>query len=174
MNKMAIGSLTRYAKLGERIVIQLSKVLHYVGGTVLGLLVFFITVDVIGRYGFNRPIKGDFELVVLAAGIVGSFSLAYTLVGDGHIRIDIATSHFPRGVRRTLDIVAYLFGLIFWVLVTWRSVVYGITVKKSNLVSGMLPIPVYPFVFIVAFGCAVLCFVFLVKFVYSSTEGVNR
>lgn len=174
MNKRAIGLLWKYARLGERIVVLLSKLLHYLGGTVLGLLVLFITGDVIGRYIFNRPIKGDFELVVLAAGIVGSFSLAYTLVEDGHIRIDIATSSLPRGVRRYLDIMAYLLGLIFWDLATWRSVVYGITTKKSNLISGMLPIPVYPFIFIVAFGCAVLCLVFLVRLIHLLMEAKNK
>jgi len=174
IKKMESNLFIRWVKLLEGAVVQLSKVLHYVGGTVLGLLVLFITADVIGRYILNRPIKGDFELVVLAAGIVGSFSLAYTLVLEGHIRIDIATSHLRRGVRRGLDILAYLLGLIFWVLATWRSVVYGVTVKKSNLVSGMLPIPVYPFVFIVAFGCAVLCLVFLVKLVHSLTEEPSR
>jgi TRAP-type C4-dicarboxylate transport system permease small subunit len=172
--KMDSGLVIRCLRRAERAILQLSKVLHYAGGTILGLLILFITIDVVGRYVLNRPMKGDFELVVLAAGIIGSFSLAYTLVLDGHIRIDIATSHLRQEGRRYLNLMAYLFGLIFWVLATWRSVIYGITVKKSNLVSGMLPIPVYPFVFIVAFGCAVLCLVFLIKLVHVSKKGVNR
>ena len=166
--------LTRCLKAIEQAIVQLSRLLHYVGGTVLGLLVLFITADVVGRYGFNRPIKGDFELVVLAAGIVASFSLAYTLVENGHIRIDIVTSRLPRGMRLGLDIMTYLFGLVLSLLSTWRVILYGIGLKKSHLVSGMLPIPVYPFVFIVGFGCAVLCLVFLVKLIHFLREAADR
>jgi TRAP-type C4-dicarboxylate transport system permease small subunit len=174
IKKMESNLFIRWVKLLEQAVVQLSKALHYVGGTVLGLLVLFITADVIGRYGFNRSIKGDFELVVLAAGIVASFSLAYTLVENGHIRIDIATSRLPRAIRLGLDIMAYLFGLILSLLSTWRVILYGIGLKKSNLVSGMLPIPVYPFVFLVGFGCAVLCLVFFVKLIHFLMEAVDR
>jgi TRAP-type C4-dicarboxylate transport system permease small subunit len=157
--------LARFARRGEQIVARVSKLFHYAGGMILGLLILFITADVIGRYVFNSPITGDFELVILAAGLIASFSLAYTLVLDGHIRVDIVSSHFPSGLRKALDIVAYVFGLIFWTVATWRSFVYAMTLRKSNLVSGMLPIPIYPFVFIVALGCAMLCLVFFFRLV---------
>lgn len=159
---------------GERVVVKLSLVANYIGTTVLGLLILFVAFDVIGRYILNRPIKGDFELIVLATGIIASLGLADALVHDGHIRIDILTSRFPKNVRSILDFFANLFGFVLWGIVTWRVIIYGLTLKNSKSISGLLPIPVYPFAFIVAFGCVTLCLVFLVKLVYSVAEVIKK
>ena len=149
----------------KSIVSNISRALGLVSMAVILPMMLFVVAAVVARYVFNSPITGDFELVILAAGLIASFSLAYTLVLDGHIRVDIVSSHFPSGLRKALDIVAYVFGLIFWTVATWRSFVYAMTLRKSNLVSGMLPIPIYPFVFIVALGCAMLCLVFFFRLV---------
>lgn len=164
--------LHKLARLTERNIHELSRVVNYVAVIVLGLLILFIAGDVVGRYIFNRPIKGDFELVVLATGIIASLGLGDALIYDRHIRIDILTSHFPRFARLVLDVFAYIFGLILWAFIAWRVTIYGITLKESHSISGMLPIPIFPFVFIVASGCVVLCLAFLTKLVYSLAGGV--
>ena len=163
-----------FASLGERIIIKLSRLVNYVGMTVLGLLIVFVAADVIGRYVFNRPIKGDFELVVLATSIIASLGLADALFHDGHIRIDIVTLRFPRTVRLVLDVLAYFLGLTLWAFIAWRITLYGITLKDSESISGMLPIPVFPFVFIVALGSVVLCFVFLIKLIHSVVGVIKK
>jgi TRAP-type C4-dicarboxylate transport system permease small subunit len=166
--------LSRFASLAVRTILKLSRVVNYVGASVLGLLILFVAGDVIGRYIFNAPIKGDFELVVLATGIIACLGLADALANDGHIRIDILTSRFPRSVRLVLDVFAHFLGCILWAFVAWRVFLYGITLKKSHSISGMLPIPVFPFVFIVAFGCVVLCLVFVTKLAYCLAEVTKR
>jgi len=169
-----LAFLTRFARFGARIIRELTQVSNYVAVTVLGLLIVFVAGDVIGRYIFNRPIKGDFELIVLATGIIASLGLGDALAHDRHIRIDILTSHFRRFARLVLNVFAYFFGLVLWAFVSWRVTIYGITLKESHSISGMLPIPVFPFVFLVGFGCIVLCLVFLAKLVYSVAEVVKR
>jgi len=141
---------------------------------VLGFMVLFVTVDVVGRYIFNHPLKGDYELLVLAAGIVGSFGLAYCMISDSNIRIDIVTSHLPQRVRGILNIMAYLFGSIFWALASWRSALFAIQYMETNRISGMLPIPIYPFAFLVTLGCALLCLVLLFKLAHSLAKEVKR
>lgn len=157
----------------EQILLNVSRFFAYVGAAVLGFMVLFVTVDVIGRYIFNHPLKGDYELLVLAAGIVGSFGLAYCMITGGNIRIDIATSHFPQKIRGILNIIAYLFGSIFWALVSWRSTLFAMQYKETNRISGMLPIPIYPFAFLVTLGCTLICLVLLFKLAQSLAKEVK-
>ena len=164
---MALGG--RFSFL-ERVLLNVSRFFAYVGGAVLGLMVLFVTVDVVGRYVFSHPLKGDYELLVLGAGIVGSFGLAYCMITESNIRIDIATSHLPKRVRGILNIIAYLFGSIFWGLISWRSTLFAIKYMETNRISGMLPIPIYPFAFLVTLGCAILFLVLLFKLAHSLAE----
>jgi len=154
----------------EQILLSVSRVFAYVGAAVLGFMVLFVTVDVIGRYIFDHPLKGDYELLVLAAGIVGSFGLAYCMITGGNIRIDIVTSHLPQKIRGILNVIAYLFGSIFWALASWRSTLFAIQYMKTNRISGMLPIPIYPFAFLVTLGCVLICLVLLFKLAQSLLE----
>jgi len=49
-----------------------------------------------------------------------------------------------------------LFGLI-----TWQSLLYGLDLKKSGEVSLTLAMPLYPVLYGIAIGCALLCIVLL-------------
>jgi TRAP-type C4-dicarboxylate transport system permease small subunit len=163
-----------FGALTGRILKELCRVLTYTAAAILGLSIFYIALGVIARYIFNRPFRGDFEIIVLCAGIVGSFGLAYALMEDAHIRIDIVTQRFPRRPRLVLNVVTYFFGFAFWGIIAWASTIYAFQYKASNWTTGLWEIPQYPFAFAVSAGIYVLCLVFVWKLVKSVAEVAKK
>ena len=73
------------------------------------------------------------------------------------------------------DAVVYLVCLGIYVLITWQAVVGGRVRQISNVVaSDVVRVPVYPFQYVFAFGCAVLCLVFIVDLVDSLRRVVKE
>jgi len=157
----------RVVKIIERGFIGFSAILNYIAAAVFGLMVVFVAADVIGRYFLSYPIKGDYEFVEVATGLVISLSLAYGLVIDQHVRINILTSRLSPRWQSFSDILAYFAGLLTFIVASWQTIVYGNSLRKTGLLIGVLPIPAYPFVYVVAVGFISLTLVFLVRFIHS-------
>ncbi len=134
----------------------LTKPLSFAGAFVLFAMMLLTTCDVIGRYIFNAPILGTFELTEFMLACLVFFSLAYAQSQKGHIAVDIFVSRFPETIQAVIEIFNYLVTLFILTLITWMSIARGFELKTVNEVSGTLQIPVYPFVFVVALGSAAM------------------
>lgn len=161
-------------KLMEQYVIGFSRIINYVATLLFGLMVLFVAADVVGRYFFSKPIKGDYEFVEVMTGMVISLSLSYTLVVDQHVRIKILTSRCSQKTQLISDILTYFSGFAVFALASWQTIVYANSLRVSGLFIGVLPIPTYPFVYIVAISFISLGLVFLVKFVHSLAQVVGK
>jgi len=79
---------------------------------VCGLLLMgmslFIALEVVLRKFFSVSTKGADELSAYTFAIICSWSLSYTLIKKGHIRIDFLYSKLPSLTQRFLDVVAFL------------------------------------------------------------------
>jgi len=157
----------RTVELLERGFIGFSAALNYIAAALFGLMVVFVAVDVIGRYFLSSPIKGDYEFVEVMTGLVISLSLAYALVVDQHVRINILTSRLSRRAQLFSDILAYFAGLLIFTVASWQTIVYAGSLRKTGLLIGVLPIPAWPFVYVVAVGFISLALVFLARFIQS-------
>ena len=134
----------------------LTKPLSLAGAFVLFAMMLLTTCDVIGRYLFNAPLLGTFELTEFMMVCLVFFSLAYAQSQKGHIAVDVYVSRFPENIQNAIEILNYLITLIILALITWMSIERGFEIKTVNEVSGTLQIPVYPFVFVVALGSAAM------------------
>ena len=73
---------------------------HFVGYIVLGAaigfcLAFIVVADVIGRVGFNSPLKGTPEIVSSAIVVICWLQAAYAIRSGGMINVDAFTIHMP-------------------------------------------------------------------------------
>jgi TRAP-type C4-dicarboxylate transport system permease small subunit len=164
----------RAVRLLERGIIGFSVLLNYVAAVLFGLMVLFVAADVVGRYFLNSPIKGDYEFVEVVTGLVISLSLAYALVVDQHVRVDILTSRCSQGLQLLSDILSYFAGLAVFTVASWQTIVYANSLRKTGLLIGVLPIPTYPFVYVVAVGFISLSLVFLVRLIHSLGQGDKK
>lgn len=135
-----------------------TKILSYAAAFVLFGMMLLTTFDVVGRYLFHAPILGVFEITEFMLVCVVFLSLAYTQYLKGHIEVDILVDRFSKRGRDIIGIVNYGLSFLLLLLITWKSLERGFEVLDNKECSGTLNIPVFPFVFVVALGCAAMCF----------------
>lgn len=114
-------------------------------------------VDVILRYFFHSPILGSYELTEYFMVVLVAFSITYTAVEGSHVEIEMLMTRLPKKVQSVTAIITNLMGLGLWVLICWKSIDTGIYIMESGQESSALHIPVFPFYFVVAAGCACMC-----------------
>ncbi len=140
----------------------------------------FLTVgDVVGRYlvgrlPFFQPIPGTFELTEFMLVIIVFTALGYAQVRRDHITIDVVVSRFSSRTQSVIDSITYLFSLALFSIVTWQSAAFAYRLFLERDVSGILLIPAYPFVIVVALGSLLFCLVLLVNFLCSLAKVVKH
>jgi tripartite ATP-independent transporter DctM subunit len=130
-------------------------------------MVLLITLDVVLRYFFNRPIKGSYELVEFMMVLVVFLGLAYTQTKKGHVSISLLTSKLSPSQMSVLGSTTNLLCLIIFSLITWRCIMQAENLRTSGTSSDVLFIPNFPFMWVVVFGSVLLCFIFLIDSINS-------
>ena len=147
--------------------------INSVGVTALTLLMLLTAVDVCLRYIFGRPITGAYELNEFMMAILVAFGLAYAAVQKAHINVDVILSRSSPRSQAVINSITALLSLGFFILMTWRCIAYAEKVREGGYVSQSLAVPIYPFVYAVALGCAILALVLLI-FLREQLEEVTK
>lgn len=148
---------------------SLSTYLSYIGNFALAAMMLLATVDVIGRYFFNAPVLGAYEITEYLMLIMVFSFLALAQSAKAHISVDIVFNRLPAGLRHVLERVNHLVCLLLLILVTWMSIQRIWELKRTGEASVLLKIPDYPFAAFLVIGCLVFCIEFF-KDVFSSTH----
>jgi TRAP-type transport system small permease protein len=167
------------AKWVERVTSPPNKWLHAVSMVVLLLLMFLTVGDVVGRYLANRipgfgPIPGTFELTEFMLAVVVLASIGYTQVKREHISIDIFIAKLPRKAQNIIDCVTNFLSFVMFILVTWQSIRFAIRLYSEHDVSGVLRIPVYPFLIVAAIGTFMFTLAMFSTFLKSLEKAVKN
>lgn len=135
----------------------LSSKLAYVGAAALFVMMCLTSADVIGRYLFNRPITGVFEVTEYLVLILIFSFIGYTQSQKGHVAVDLLLTKFPGRIRTMIGICNHFVCLLLMGLITWMGVQKALELREVGEASPNLQIPAYPFVFFLVLGCAVMC-----------------
>jgi len=154
----------------DKVLKPVSRAVNSVGTGILMLMVVLMGVNVGLRYLFERPIPGTVELEEFMLAVLVFFGVAYTAVQKGHVRIDLVVSRFPQPVQAVVNSITSLFSLGLCFLIVWRSVVLAQTNWHYGATSVILHVPLFPFMFVIAFGSALLCLVLLAEFLHSVAQ----
>ena len=147
----------------EKIRDFLDKAFVTLGGVAVLALMALATGNVCGRV-FGLPYAGAYELVSFLGAVVTAFALGYTQRKKSHIVVDILTETFRPGVKKVLDGISYLIGMVFFGLISWVIFRWGMRIAGSGEVSETLKIAYYPFIYSVALGFAFLWLTLLLDF----------
>ncbi len=151
------------AQFLERIFFKPSRWLGYAGMSTVFFLILLTAGDSLLRNILNRSVVGTHELIEFTMAVLVFFALAYTEIDKRHVSIDLLYNRFPRKTQALADILVSLFSLAVFVLITWQTFLYAVEMRESQTISPTLNIPVYPFIFVVSFGTALLCAVLCVN-----------
>ncbi len=152
------------------------KIVYSINGYILKIamlltvLMMFVTVaDVLGRY-FIQPIPGVFELTRFSLAVIVFTSLGWSQMQKVHIAIDLFVSRFPVSWQNRIDVFNYIVVFITFILSAWQMSVYTVRLFNYSVVTTVLRVPIYPWVFISAIGVLLLALVLFCDLM----EAINR
>lgn len=138
-----------------------SYLLSRIGCLALFLMMCLTVVDVIGRYLFNAPILGSFEMTEFLVLVMVFSFLGFAQAQKSHVTVDILYDRLPGGLKRIISLLNYLVSFVVVFIIAWMGFEKGIESFHNGEKPLNLAVPNYPFVFFLSFGSAVMCVEFL-------------
>ena len=145
------------------------------------IMMFPISVDVILRYAFNKPLHGTYQLAEFMMVGAVYLSIAYVQLHREHIRLELATSWMHPKYQLMLDIFGQLIGMAIFSIIAWQS---GIIAWQSwitdDYTMGIVEWPLWPAKVAVSYGSGLLVLQILsdtvrdsIKLIENRYEAVN-
>jgi len=121
------------------------------------------------------PVGGLPVGVGFLSAIVVAFALGYTQIKRGHVAIDIVMSRFPPRAQAIIDSIIYLISMVLFGLIAWQVAdLAGHHWKTGTTAESLWNIVFFPFMYMTALGCVLLCLVLLVDFLKSLAQAVKK
>jgi TRAP-type transport system small permease protein len=139
----------------------------YVGSAILGSLVLMLIYTVFARRVFNAPLKGSLVLTALALGVITFLVLAFESLKGESMIVEIVVDRFPGKARSIIGIIIYFLSAAILGVLCWRLILQGINVYGYHQTTATLTIPLFPFIFLAAFGVLLLTLVYILHFIES-------
>lgn len=157
-------NLAQLTRLFQSLVYPVSKVMNRIASIILFFMMALTITDVFLRKVFSRSILGTVELTEFLMLILVFFTLAQTEILNGHVKVDLVMSRFSERIQSFVDMVTQFVCFLLFGLFTWSALVYSAKMRTVGEASQDLWLPLYPFIFIVALGCAILGLILFIKF----------
>jgi TRAP-type C4-dicarboxylate transport system permease small subunit len=141
----------------DKAVRKFTNTLCYIAVAMLAMLMLLGASDVIGRYFFNKPIKGTLEISeILLAGIV-LFGLAYTSSIGRHVRIDTFVLLLSPRLQAIVGCAISFLSLIIFFLIGWQGAELALQSWERRRTTDVFIVPIAPFQFFVSIGAFAVC-----------------
>ncbi|MFZ4807547.1 MAG: TRAP transporter small permease [Hyphomicrobiaceae bacterium] len=140
-------------------IVRLSRAIALMGGLVAICIASVVVASVLGRWLFNAPINGDFELVQMGTAVSVFMFLPFCQARRGNIVVDTFTSWLSPRTTQVIDafwdlVYAGAMGLMSVALITG-----GLEHLRNGQTTMMLQLIIWPALCICAILCAVLAVV---------------
>jgi len=129
------------------------NVLTYLATVSIFIIMCLTTADSVGRYFFNRPIVGVYEITeryLMVAAVFLGICAAYR--GGTFIRVSFFVDRLPQQVRVILNYFAQIFSILLSLFFLLASIDQTRRKITSGIILGLWSIPVWPAYMIVSIG----------------------
>lgn len=147
-------------------------VLVFLGNISIILMLLLISMDTIGRYAFNYPITGTYEIVTmyLFAGVV-FLGLSNGMKEKSHITVNVVVDKFPINVKYYISIITNLVMLFFFTTLFYVSwiMAYDAFINKEYY-YGVVSFPLFPAYSIVPLGTMFMVARIIINLIHPKEE----
>lgn len=130
-------------KLTESIIRTLERILNYISCLGLFGMMLLLSFDTAGRYLFNKPIQGSYEITELVLMIVVVFLALSNCfkIGD-QVKIDFIYKKFPVKVKAIFDGFMYIFCALAFLLIGYLGWELASDALRFNEITfGVISLP---------------------------------
>lgn len=158
----------------KKVVSPISRVLGIISMVVIVLVTLLVVVDVCLRRFFNSPIQGSHDFTSLAFSIIVFLPLAWCAINDGHIELDLVVKRLPKTAQLSIEVIMMFITVAILGLMSWQLLIQGTVLQSSNAETGILGIPMYPFIYLATFGSLILALAFFIRFIRSLSNIIEE
>ena len=135
---------------------RLTRSVALAGGLLLVGVMGMTVVSVLGRYLFNAPVPGDYEITELAIGIAAFAFFPYCHISNANIVVELFTGRMPARWKAALDAVHNVTFAIVAGLIAWRLFIGGMHKFADGETTMFLGIPIHWAYFSALIGAGLL------------------
>lgn len=130
---------------------SMSTLLGKIAAWAVLVLTFLISWEVFSRYALNNPHAWVLDAQIMLYGALFMLAGAYTLAKNGHVRGDVLYGFLQPRTQAALDLILYIvFFLPGIIALTWAGWIYAqesLAIREQTF--SAVPIPLYPFKFVI-------------------------
>ena len=101
-------------------------------------------IDVAGRYLFNAPLKGGYEIVQYLMALTVCAALPLASRSESHLTVSLVTGRFRGALRRVHRFVILMVSAAALALIAWRMMAQAAVLERTGAQSGSLRLPLAP------------------------------
>jgi TRAP-type transport system small permease protein len=146
------------------------RMMSYVGAAFIAVMALLNIGDVAGRFFFDRPIKGSYELIALLLACGGTWGMGHCESLKKHISIGIMVDRLPPRVQAAFDVFNGVAALGIFTFIAWQMF---IRVPHGTL-SDDLGIPMGIFYMFYGLGLSGYCLVLMANLAQSIARLCGR
>ena len=139
------------------------------------IMMFPISIDVVLRYVFNKPLHGTYQLAEFMMVGAVYMSVAYVQLHREHIKLELATSWMHPKNQLKLDIFGQLVGFAIFTIISWQS---GKMAWQSwitdDYTMGIVEWPLWPAKASVCYGSGLLVLQILSDVIRDSVKLIEK
>ena len=163
-----------FAKCGRSIHLVLDPIARYLcysAAIITLLMAIFMVVDLISRLVFRNPLSGMIELQTFMLIFMVFFSIAYTMLKNQHVAVDLITSVLSNHVNSFLQSVFAIWGIFLFGSMSWLSASRSFEAFRKNEYSDILQFPYWLLYGVAAIGTLLLT-VAILALLFSHLSGL--
>lgn len=154
-----------------RLAARLDRALGVLAGALLFAMMVITVIDVVGRYVFNKPVAGGFEITeLMMAGLIFA-GLPLVTARDQHVTIDIFQSIVPKRFQRWQTTAIHLLCAVCLAGIAWRLWVKAGQAFSYGDTTATLRLPLAPLAYFMCFQAAITAVIFAVKTIFAASAG---
>jgi TRAP-type C4-dicarboxylate transport system permease small subunit len=143
----------------DKVLKFLTEKMAWISMTAIFACMALVVTDVIRYQVVGKPVPGTHELVTLIASVILSMGIGYLTFLRGHVAVGILVDRLRPRVQAVFDLITSIVSLCFTFWLTLGTVQMAARNANYGWVTGVLQIPRYPFMYLVAASLGLTCVV---------------
>lgn len=159
------------ARAMHKVLDPIAKYLCYAAAVMTLLMSLAMVVDLVSRMLFNKPLSGMIELQTFMLVFMAFFSIAYTMLKNQHVSVDLITSLMSNHTNSTLQSIFSIWGAFIFGAMSWLTATRAAEALRREEISDIISMPYWLLYAVVSIGTLLLAAV-LVALLFAHLSGL--
>lgn len=147
------------------------RYLCYGAAIVTLLMSLAMVVDLVSRMAFGRPLSGMIELQTFMLVFMAFFSIAYTMLKNQHVSVDLLTSKMSPQTNSVLQSIFNIWGAFVFGAMSWLTADRSMEALSRDEISDIISMPLWIIYGVSSVGTALLALT-LIGLLFSHLSGL--